>query len=121
MNDAAPSDILTVEQWLELTKTDHSPADEEVVLIRKLKEPYTLVIPKNDLARCFPGCGGIELAVGADIGVVGSETGGRSVALTDLVIRQFHLTPKPVGCVGTHLPLKWESFGGQVLLNPVRR
>lgn len=90
---------LTKERWVRLLSRQHNPAGEEIILIRRLREPYGLAIPKLDIKRCFGPCAGIGLKKGAQILVVGTNTDSRIIELPNWAIRQLKLKPKDYVCV----------------------
>jgi len=90
---------MTRGDWLGLVLREHRTAEEEVVLICRLKKPHTLSISKVDLKRCFGRSAGIELDVSRHVRIAGSARGGRSVALPAAVVRTLSLSPGDSVCL----------------------
>ena len=90
---------LTEGEWLELLCRQHPPADEEVVLVKQLKEPFVLTIPKLDMRVCFGQSAGIRLERGKQVSISGSPKGKNIIELPEWAIRQLGLEPKNQVCI----------------------
>lgn len=91
---------LTADRWIELLSEEHARAREEVILVRKLKKPYVLRVPKIALREAFGKFEGIRLMprpAGAFVSPVSEDQ--RSLVLSGCVVQQLGLTPGCYVCV----------------------
>ena len=90
---------LAEEDWIELLCRHHLIADEEVVLVRRLRKPFVLTIPKLHMKRCFCQLTGFKLGRGKQVTIIGSPTGKNTIELPEWVIRQLELVPGDHVCI----------------------
>jgi hypothetical protein len=101
---------MTKELWISLISEEHTPANEEVVLIRRLKRPYNLRLPKGDLKKCFDNHAGTELTIGAQVLVSPVPVDQREFNLAGRITKLLALTP------GCHVCITRQKANGLFLL-----
>jgi hypothetical protein len=101
---------MTKELWVSLISEEHTPANEEVVLIRRLKRPYNLRLPKGNLKKCFDNYAGTELTIGSQVLVSPVPVDQRELNLAGRITKLLALTP------GCHVCITRQKANGLFLL-----
>jgi len=90
---------LSRDRWVDILSQDHTESEERAVLVRRLKTPYTLSVPKGDWKRVFPQFQGMALRKGEPLQIVDSGHEARSVDLPEWAVAQLGLDPQGYVCV----------------------